>query len=82
MQSPVSIDSYTSINDNIFNEQLNIDGGNLDEYTQRDYRDSIQISDGNQSLFNDIMVQNQIKVDDAKANVIRSQEHLRKVRGY
>jgi hypothetical protein len=82
MQSPVSIDSYTTINDNIFNEQLKIDGGNLDEYIQRDYTDSIQISDGDQSLFNDIVVQNQIKIDNAKANVVRSQEHLRRIRGY
>jgi len=82
MQSPVSIDSYTTINDNIFNEQLKIDGGNLDEYIQKDYTDSIQISDGNQSLFNDIVVQNQIKIDNAKADVVRSQEHLRRIRGY
>lgn len=82
MQSPTSIDSYTTINDNIFNEQLKIDGGNLDEYIQRNYTDSIQISDGDQNLFNDIVVQNQIKIDNAKANVIRSQEHLRRIRGY
>jgi len=82
MQSPVSIDSYTTINDNIFNEQLKIDGGNLDEYIQKNYTDSIQISDGNQDLFNDIVVQNQIKIDNAKANVVRSQEHLRRIRGY
>ena len=82
MQSPMSIDSYTTINDNIFNEQLKIDGGNLDEYIQKDYKDSIQISDGDQSLFNDIVVQNQIKIDNAKANVVKSQEHLRRIRGY
>jgi len=82
MQSPTSIDSYSTINDNIFREQPIIDDGDIDEYIQRSYEESIQIPDGNQKLFSDTMAHYQDKMANAQAEIIRSREHLRRIRGY
>ena len=40
MQNNDAVNSYSQINNQIFNNQIIIDGGNLDEYMQRNYLDT------------------------------------------
>ncbi len=80
MQSKQNIDNYTNTNNNIFNNQLNIDGGNY--YEIRDYIDTrniyAEISYGNQDPVQQYQKNVQEKVDER----IRAEEHLRRIRGY
>ena len=80
MQSPVSLDSYSKTNNNIFNNQLNIDGGSYDD--QREYIDLRNIYAENQSVYNDPMAQRQTNIQKSIDEVIRTQEHLRRIRGF
>lgn len=80
MQSPVSLDSYSKTNNNIFNNQLNIDGGSYDD--QREYVDLRDIYVENQSIYNDSMAQRQTNIQKSIDEVIRAEEHLRRIRGY
>ena len=80
MQSPVSIDSYGNVNQNIFNNQLNIDGGNY--YDQREYVDTRNIYAETQNKYNDPVAKHETNVQKAVDEVIRSQIHLRRIRGY
>jgi|TARA_R100001463_G_scaffold47185_3_gene95980 hypothetical protein len=80
MQSKINIDTYSSINNNLFNNQPIIDGGSYDEL--REYVDNRNIYQQSQVIYNDEFSQYQEKVDEAKANTIRAVEHLRKIRGY
>jgi len=80
MQSPVSLDSYSKTNNNIFNNQLNIDGGSYDD--QREYVDLRDIYVENQSVYNDSMAQRQTNIQKSIDEVIRTQEHLKQIRGY
>ena len=80
MQSPVSIDSYGNVNQNIFNNQLNIDGGNY--YDQREYVDTRNIYAETQNKYSDPVAKHQAKVQKAMDEVIRSEIHLRRIRGY
>ena len=80
MQSPVSIDSYGNVNQNIFNNQLNIDGGNY--YDQREYVDTRNIYAETQNKYSDPMAKHQANVQEAMDEVIRSEIHLRRIRGY
>jgi len=79
MQSPVSIDSYGNVNQNIFN-QLSIDGGSYDE--QREYIDARNIYTENQNKYRDPLDKHQANVQEAVDEVIRSEIHLRRIRGY
>jgi len=80
MQSNQKLDTYINKNQNIFDNQLNIDGGNY--YETREYIDTrniySEISYGN----NDVVAQYQKKVQDATDERIRAEEHLRRIRGY
>ena len=80
MKSNIDIDSYSAINNNLFNNQINIDGGSYDE--QREYVDNRNIYQQSEVIYNDDFSKYQRKVDDAKANTIRALEHLRRIRGY
>ena len=80
MQSPVSLDSYSKTNNNIFNNQLNIDGGSYDD--QREYIDMRNIYVENQNIYNDSMAQHQANIQQSVDEVIRAEEHLRRIRGY
>jgi len=80
MQSKINIDSYSSINNNLFNNQTIMNGGNYDEF--REYVDNRNIYQQSQVIYNDEFSQYQEKIDEAKANTIRAVEHLRKIRGY
>jgi len=80
MQSPVSLDSYSKTNNNIFNNQLVIDGGSYDD--QREYVDLRDIYAENQVIYNDPMAKNQKVLQESIDNTIRAEEHLRRIRGY
>ena len=80
MQSPVSIDSYGNVNQNIFNNQLDIDGGSY--YDQREYVDTRNIYAEIQNKYDDPVAKHETNVQKAVDEVIRSQIHLRRIRGY
>lgn len=80
MESNISLDNYSRTNNNIFNNQLNIDGGNYND--QREYVDLRDIYAKNQNVYNDSMAQRQTNIQKNIDEVIRTQEHLRRIRGY
>ena len=80
MESNISLDNYGQTNNNIFNNQLVIDGGNYND--QREYVDLRDIYAENQSVYNDSMAQRQTNIQQSIDEVIRTQEHLRRIRGY
>ena len=80
MESNISLDNYGQTNNNIFNNQLVIDGGNYND--QREYVDLRDIYAKNQSVYNDSMAQRQTNIQKSVDEVIRTQEHLRRIRGY
>ena len=80
MESNISLDNYSRTNNNIFNNQLNIDGGNYND--QREYVDLRDIYAENQNVYNDSMAQRQTNIQKNIDEVIRTQEHLRRIRGY
>jgi len=80
MQSKINIDSYSSINNNLFNNQTIMNGGSYDEF--REYVDNRNIYEQSQVIYNDDYSKYQENIDEAKANRIRAEEHLRRTRGY
>lgn len=82
MSNNVILNEYNSTNQSIFNNQLDIDGGNVDDYYQRNYNDDrniyAQVSYGNQ----DPVQQYQTKVNQAVEQRIKAEQHLRRIRGY
>lgn len=79
MQSSFSVDNYGKVNKDILN-QPNIDGGEY--YETREYIDVRNIYAQNQSLYSDIMDTRQEQIQQAADEVIRAEEHLRRIRGY
>jgi len=80
MESNISLDNYGQTNNNIFNNQLFIDGGNYND--QREYVDLRDIYAENQSVYNDPMAQRQTNIQKSIDEVIRAEEHLKRIRGY
>lgn len=82
MSNNAILNEYNSTNQSIFNNQLDIDGGNVDDYYQRNYNDDrniyAQVSYGNQ----DPVQQYQTKVNEAVEQRIKAEQHLRRIRGY
>ena len=76
------VQSYSSVNQDIFKNQLNIDGGSLDDYYQRSYNDNRDIYAQVQNQYNDPVVSYQRNVEEAIENRIKAEEHLRRIRGY
>ena len=76
------LDEYNSKNQSIFDNQVNIDGGNIDDYYQRDYNDARTIYVQAQNQYNDPAFLYQRKVEKAVENRIRAEQHLRRIRGY
>jgi len=72
--------SYSNVNQDIFKNQLVIDGGNY--YDIREYVDGRNIYHQNQNVYKDSVSQYQTKVEEAVDEVIRTQEHLRRIRGF
>tara|TARA_R110002012_G_scaffold32834_3_gene96528 strand:+ start:7096 stop:8784 length:1689 start_codon:yes stop_codon:yes gene_type:complete len=80
MESPLSMDNYGQTNNNIFNNQLVIDGGSYDD--QREYIDLRDIYVENQIAYNDPMAKSQKILQESIDNRIRAEEHLKRIRGY
>jgi len=80
MESPLSMDNYGQINNNIFINQLNIDGGSYDD--QREYIDLRDIYAENQITYNDPVAKSQKILQESIDNRIRAEEHLRRIRGF
>ena len=81
MQSKINIDSYSSINNNLFNNQVIMNGGTYDEL--RTYVDNRNIYQQSQVIYNDDFSKYQKKIDDARAERIRAVNNLdRIINGY
>ena len=76
MQSPVSIDSYANVNQNIFKDQLNINGGS---YESRDYVDDRDIYKELSYVSQDKLHGYKKKMDEAVANKIKAQLELERI---
>jgi len=76
MQSPVSIDSYANVNQNIFKDQLNINGGS---YESRDYVDDRDIYKELSYVNQDKLHGYKKKMDEAVANKIKAQLELERI---
>lgn len=76
------LDGYNSMNQSIFDNQVNIDGGNIDDYYQRDYNDARTIYVQAQNQYNDPAFSYQRKIEEAVEDRIRAEQHLRRIRGY
>ena len=80
MESPLSMDNYGQTNNNIFNNQLVIDGGSYDD--QREYTDLRDIYAENQIAYSDPVATSQKILQESIDNRIRAEEHLKRIRGY
>ena len=80
MESPLSMDNYGNTNNNIFINQLVIDGGNY--YDQREYVDTRDIYAENQVTYNDPVAKSQKVLQESIDNRIRAEENLKRIRGY
>ena len=80
MESQLSMDNYGQTNNNIFINQLNIDGG--DYYDQREYVDARDIYAQSQVTYNDPVAKSQKILQESIDNRIRAEEHLKRIRGY
>ena len=80
MESNISIDNYGQTNNNIFNNQLVIDGGNY--YDERKYIDTRDIYAEVQIIYNDPLAKSQKNIQESIDNTIRAEEHLKRIRGY
>ena len=80
MESPLSMDNYGNTNNNIFINQLVIDGGNY--YDQREYVDTRDIYAENQVAYNDPVAKSQKVLQESIDNRIRAEENLKRIRGY
>ena len=80
MQSKQNINEYSNTNQNIFNNQLNINGG--DYFETRQYIDARNLYAENQNVYDDPVTRYQENLQDKIDNRIRAEEHLRRIRGY
>jgi len=74
------LDTYNAINQDIFSNQPVIDGG--DYYEEREYIDARNIYAESQNKYGDTVANYQEQIQQATDEVIRTQEHLRRIRGY
>ena len=77
MESPLSMDNYGNTNNNIFINQLNIDGGSYDD--QREYIDARDIYAESQVAYNDPVAKSQKVLQESIDNRIRAEEELRRI---
>ena len=73
---------YGSVNQAIFDNQIEIYGGNLDEYIRRSYVDNRDIYAEVQISYNDPVQKYQRILQESIDNRIRAEEHLRSILGY
>ena len=80
MENNSVLDSFSNINQDIFNNQLVIDGGEY--YETRKYIDNRNIYAKNQDVYLDSVAKYQKNLQETVDEVIRAEEHLRRIRGY
>jgi len=79
MQNPVALSTYSNINDGIFNNQLQIDGGNLDEYNQISYIDNREIYATISFKDQDLLAKYDQRVTETVSNRIRAEQELQRI---
>jgi len=79
MQNNDIISSYSNVN---YEDTIRLDGGNVDEYIQREYIDNRNIYAEVQISYNDPVQKYQRILQESIDNRIRAEEHLRSIRGY
>jgi hypothetical protein len=80
MESPISIENYGNTNNDIFNNQLNINGG--DYFETRNYIDNRNIYAQSQVIYQDKVTKHNENLQKTIDETIRAEEHLRRIRGY
>ena len=82
-QNNKAIDSYSEVNNNLYNEQRVMDGGNYGQ--TRSYTDTRNIYAKNQNFsngFKNKVSESYKRIDEAVKNRIIAEEHLRSIRGF
>jgi len=74
------LDTYNSVNQDIFQDQLVIDGGEY--YETRTLTDNRNIYAFNQDIYQDNVTKHHEEIEDAVKERIKAEEHLRRIRGY
>ena len=80
MSNDKILDTYNSVNQDIFQNQPVIDGG--DYYETRNYIDARNIYAFNQDIYQDNVTKHHEEIEDAVEERIKAEEHLRRIRGY
>jgi hypothetical protein len=79
MQNNTILDEYSSKQ---YNDSYELVSINIEDYTIRRYLDTRQIYNAAQIIPDDIMDKAESRISDATSEVIRAEEHLRRIRGY
>ena len=80
MSNDKILDIYNSVNQDIFQDQPVIDGGEY--YETRNYIDARNIYAFNQDIYQDNVTKHHEEIEDAVEERIKAEEHLRRIRGY
>ena len=80
MSNDKILDTYSSVNQDIFQDQPVIDGGEY--YETRNYIDARNIYAFNQDIYQDNVTKHHEEIEDAVEERIKAEEHLRRIRGY
>jgi len=80
MSNDKILNTYNSINQDIFQDQPVIDGGEY--YETRNYIDARNIYAFNQDIYQDNVTKHHEEIEDAVEERIKAEEHLRRIRGY
>ena len=80
ISSAVNVDDYANVNDDLFKNQPILVSSIPNEYII-DYKDERQIY-ANKKAYNDVFQRFTQDLENAEDNLIRAEEHLRRIRGY
>ena len=80
MSNDKILNTYNSVNQDIFQDQPVIDGGEY--YETRNYIDARNIYAFNQDIYQDNVTKHHEEIEDAVEERIKAEEHLRRIRGY
>jgi len=80
MSNDKILDTYNSVNQDIFQDQPIIDGG--DYYETRTLIDTRNIYAFSQNIYQDNVTKHHEEIEDAVEERIKAEEHLRRIRGY
>ena len=80
MSNDKILDTYNSVNQDIFQDQPVIDGGEY--YETRTLTDTRNIYAFNQNIYQDNVTKHHEEIEDAVEERIKAEEHLKRIRGY